>query len=97
MAADNTFAATALSSYGGYWISLGIVLTPGGFHIQEAYSDPVEYSHAFGLFLMDQSSREKPNINVSQGWFIFTFLLWLLTLLPPSCSAPYSSASGGVF
>ena len=29
MAVGNTFGATALSSYGGFWISLGIVLTLG--------------------------------------------------------------------
>lgn len=33
MAVGNTFGATALSSYGGFWISFAIVLTPGGFEI----------------------------------------------------------------
>merc|ERR1711939_169464 len=33
MAVGNTFGATALSSYGGFWLSLAIVLTPGGFEI----------------------------------------------------------------
>ncbi|ESZ90082.1 glyoxylate pathway regulator [Sclerotinia borealis F-4128] len=66
MAAGNTFAATALSSYGGFWISLAIILTPGGFGIQASYDDPKHFSYAFGFFLM--------------GWFIFTFLLWILTL-----------------
>lgn len=36
MAAGNTFGATALSSYGGFWISLAIVFTPGGFNIMSA-------------------------------------------------------------
>ena len=33
MAVGNTFGATALSSYGGFWIAYGITLTPGGFEI----------------------------------------------------------------
>lgn len=34
MAVGNTFGATALSSYGGFWISFAIILTPGGFNIE---------------------------------------------------------------
>lgn len=52
MAAGNTFGATALTSYGGFWISLGIVLTPGGFAIQASYDTAEHYSYAFGFFLM---------------------------------------------
>lgn len=33
MAVGNTFGATALSSYGGFWISYAIIYTPGGFNI----------------------------------------------------------------
>jgi uncharacterized protein len=36
MAVGNTFGATALSSYGGFWISFAILLTPGGFEIEES-------------------------------------------------------------
>lgn len=36
MAVGNTFGATALSSYGGFWITYGIILTPGGFGIVDA-------------------------------------------------------------
>lgn len=69
MAVGNTFGATALSSYGGFWISFGITLTPGGFQIVEAYTatgaDPNGFTNAFGFFLM--------------GWFIFTFLMLMCT------------------
>lgn len=34
MATGNTFAATALSSYGGFWLSFAVIFTPGGFEIQ---------------------------------------------------------------
>jgi succinate-acetate transporter protein len=70
MAVGNTFGATALSSYGGFWISFAIVLTPGGFDIVAAYQTPTsgvnDFTNAFGFFLM--------------GWFIFTTVLLLCTL-----------------
>ncbi|KAI4224280.1 MAG: hypothetical protein L6R36_004775 [Xanthoria steineri] len=69
MAVGNTFGATALSSYGGFWLSFAIILTPGGFNIEEAYVEMQSvqaFYDAFGFFLM--------------GWFIFTFVLLLVTL-----------------
>lgn len=66
MAVGNTFGATALSSYGGFWIAFGIVLTPGVFEIEEILVQSGDFYNSFGLFLM--------------GWFIFTFLLFLCTL-----------------
>ncbi|KFY44544.1 hypothetical protein V495_03411 [Pseudogymnoascus sp. VKM F-4514 (FW-929)] len=68
MAVGNTFGATALSSYGGFWISFAIVLTPGGFDIEAAYSKGGgdDFTNAFGFFLA--------------GWFIFTTLMLLCTL-----------------
>jgi len=77
MAVGNTFGATALSSYGGFWIALAIVLTPGGFDIVGAYAvkdatgaatgaNVNDFNNAFGYFLA--------------GWFIFTTLLLICTL-----------------
>jgi len=68
MAVGNTFGATALSSYGGFWISFAIILTPGGFGIVTALggATSTEFLYSFGFFLI--------------GWFIFTFLLLLCTL-----------------
>ncbi|KAL1859826.1 hypothetical protein VTK73DRAFT_7438 [Phialemonium thermophilum] len=68
MAVGNTFGATALSSYGGFWIAYGILLTPN-FKVPEAYaaeSDPLAFDSAVGFFLT--------------GWFIFTTILLLCTL-----------------
>ncbi|KAI1823199.1 GPR1/FUN34/yaaH family-domain-containing protein [Xylaria intraflava] len=65
MAVGNTFGATALSSYGGFWISYAIVLTPG-FDALAVYTDAADSASALGFFLT--------------GWFIFTFILWLCTL-----------------
>lgn len=64
MAIGNTFAATALSSFGGFWLSFAILETPGGFEIVSAYG--VDFNSAFGFYLI--------------GWFIFTTILLLCTL-----------------
>ncbi|OBT82388.1 hypothetical protein VE02_08491 [Pseudogymnoascus sp. 03VT05] len=66
MAVGNTFGATALSSYGGFWISFAIILTPGGFAIGDAYKNPNDFNHAIGFYLA--------------GWFIFTTILLICTL-----------------
>jgi succinate-acetate transporter protein len=70
MAVGNTFGATALSSYGGFWISFAIVFTPGGFGIQAAYTGTdvgaYDFTNSLGYFLA--------------GWFIFTTILLLCTL-----------------
>ncbi|KAF1914076.1 GPR/FUN34 family protein-like protein [Ampelomyces quisqualis] len=68
MAVGNTFGATALSSYGGFWISFAIVLIPGPVNIETQLQAKSEaaFLNSFGLFLM--------------GWFIFTFILLLCTL-----------------
>lgn len=57
MAAGNTFGATALSSYGGFWISLAIAFTPGGFNIKATLVEADGGSmgmfyDSLGLFLM---------------------------------------------
>lgn len=55
MAVGNTFGATALSSYGGFWLSFAIVLTPGGFEIQTTLSKEggmAMWYNSFGLYLM---------------------------------------------
>lgn len=69
MAVGNTFGATALSSYGGFWISFAIILTPGGFNIMETMAKTEGEGGALnllGLYLV--------------GWFIFTFLMMLCTM-----------------
>jgi len=65
MAVGNTFGATALSSYGGFWIAFGIVLTPT-FNIVPSYTNAHDFNNAFGFFLL--------------GWWIFTTVLLLCTL-----------------
>ena len=56
MAVGNTFGATALSSYGGFWIGTAIILTPGGFEIEESLASPqngeLDFYNSFGLYLM---------------------------------------------
>ena len=55
MAVGNTFGATALSSYGGFWISFAIILTPGGFEIEETVIEAETasgFENVVGFFLM---------------------------------------------
>jgi len=68
MAVGNTFGATALSSYGGFWISWAIIFTPGGFQIIDTYTadNGTTLSSAVGFYLA--------------GWFIFTTMLLFCTL-----------------
>jgi len=68
MAVGNTFGATALSSYGGFWLAFAITLTPGGFEIVSTYTadNGTTFDSAFGFFLI--------------GWFIFTTILLVCTL-----------------
>jgi succinate-acetate transporter protein len=55
MAVGNTFGATALSSYGGFWISFAIILTPGGFDILGTLTaaDPsgASVNNSLGIYL----------------------------------------------
>ena len=68
MATGNTLGATALFSYGGFWIGTAIILTPGGFEIASSLSEEsaTAFADSFGIYLF--------------GWFIFTFLLLICTL-----------------
>jgi succinate-acetate transporter protein len=72
MAVGNTFGATALSSYGGFWIAYAILLSPN-WGITDAKNGPYgaagkasDISSAVGFFLT--------------GWWIFTTLLLICTL-----------------
>ena len=61
----NTFGATALSSYGGFWLSYGVILIPQ-FGIIDAYgTNTQELTTAIAFYLF--------------GWFIFTFLMFVAT------------------
>lgn len=64
MAVGNTFGATALSSYGGFWLSFAIILTPGGFNIEEgiitAGGDKALYD-SLGFYLMVSLSTTIPH------------------------------------
>ncbi|KAK2590488.1 Meiotically up-regulated protein 86 protein [Conoideocrella luteorostrata] len=66
MACGNTFGATALSSYGGFWISYAILLTPNWGITAKTGPYMGNDASVLGFFLT--------------GWFIFTTLLVLCTL-----------------
>lgn len=66
MVVENTFGATALTSYGGFWLSWAAIMTDA-FGIISSYGDDTDaLASAIGFFLI--------------GWFIFTFLLLLCTV-----------------
>ena len=48
----NTLAATAMASYGGFWIALAIILTPS-FEIESALgAKSPDYVNSMGFFLI---------------------------------------------
>jgi succinate-acetate transporter protein len=64
--AGNTFGATAFCSFGGFWLAVGVTLTPA-FNVIGAYGgDTPAFHTAFGYFLL--------------GWTIFTAWMFLATL-----------------
>ncbi len=62
--AGNTFGATAFCSYGGFWLSIGVIFTPA-FGVLDAYKGAA-LGTALGVYLL--------------GWTIFTGLMFLGTL-----------------
>lgn len=61
MAVGNTFGATVLSSYGGFWMSVAITFIPGGFEIMPTYEKAAGgttdmFYDAFGLMLWVSST-----------------------------------------
>lgn len=79
MAVGNTFGATALSSYGGFWISFAIVLTPGGFEIVSSLETAADgaptlfyTSLSFFLFVChDPSEKFEPILTVSGMVYLY--------------------------
>lgn len=61
----NTFGATALTSYGAFWMSYASLFIES-FGIAAAYEDETMFNNAVGLFLI--------------GWAMFTFMLFLATM-----------------
>ncbi|ODQ60497.1 hypothetical protein WICANDRAFT_30599 [Wickerhamomyces anomalus NRRL Y-366-8] len=61
---ENTFAATALGAYGGFWLGFGGILLDS-FGIASSYATTEEYTNALAFYLT--------------AWVIFSFMLWLCT------------------
>ena len=61
---ENTFAATALGSFGGFWMGYAGLLIDA-FGITSSYSTTEELGNAIGFYLT--------------AWTIFAFLMWLCT------------------
>lgn len=65
MLVGNTFGATALTSYGAFWLSYAAINIES-FGIEAAYEDETMFKNAVGFYLL--------------AWAIFTFMLTLATL-----------------
>lgn len=61
----NTFAATAFSSYGGFWLSFATLYIPQ-FQVTEAYTSTSELDSALGIYLC--------------SWGIVTFIFFIASL-----------------
>ncbi|KAI8976162.1 GPR1/FUN34/yaaH family-domain-containing protein [Pilobolus umbonatus] len=57
----NTFGATAFSSYGGFWLSFGLMYVPGAGTGIDSYADKDVFSQSLGYYLL--------------GWTIFTGIM----------------------
>jgi len=65
MGIGNTFGATVLSSYGGFWISVAITFIPGGFKIMPTLEEAgggttAMFYDSFALFLWVSLSPSPP-------------------------------------
>ncbi|KAK4695825.1 uncharacterized protein P7C70_g8480, partial [Phenoliferia sp. Uapishka_3] len=61
----NTFGATVFSSYGAFWISFALIISPWS-GVAAAYKTDIEFSRAIGFFLL--------------GWLIFTLVVFAASL-----------------
>ncbi|KAI8342463.1 GPR1/FUN34/yaaH family-domain-containing protein [Chlamydoabsidia padenii] len=57
----NTFGATAFSSYGGFWLSFGMIFIPGSGILDSYKGDAVTLNQSLGFYLL--------------GWTIFTGIM----------------------
>ncbi|ODV63981.1 acetate uptake transporter family protein [Ascoidea rubescens DSM 1968] len=65
IAVENTFGGTALSSYGGFWMSYAAIQTDA-FGIASSYDDETELANAIAFYLL--------------GWTIFTAMITVCTM-----------------
>jgi len=68
-------------------MGLAIILIPGGFQVESAYATPIDFYQAFALYVSppilprcDTNKTDQTSHFQIFGWFIFTFLLWILTI-----------------
>ena len=68
-------------------MGLAIILIPGGFEIEESYGGATfDFYSAFAFYVSNPNSQhaiaqtKADRANQIFAWFIFTFLLWLMTL-----------------
>lgn len=84
IAVGNTFAATAMTGFGGFWLAYGAVLTPS-FGIHAAYAgEPEMFSQAMGFFMLSYTifvAGLSLLVLKSTAAFVFLFGILFLTFL----------------
>ncbi|KAL8286916.1 hypothetical protein RQP46_003922 [Phenoliferia psychrophenolica] len=61
----NTFGCTVFTSYGAFWISFAMIISPWS-GIAAAFDDPAEFQRAIGFFLL--------------SWLVFTVIVFFASL-----------------
>ncbi|PRT56568.1 Ammonia transport outward protein 2 [Wickerhamiella sorbophila] len=87
IAVGNTFAATAMTGFGGFWLAYGAVLTPS-FGIAAAYADePLMFQKAMGFLMLSYTIFTAGLLSLvlkSTAVFVFLFSVLFLTFLTES-------------
>ena len=63
-ACGNTFGATAFSSYGGFWISYGFLISPF-MQIGSSYATKAEFNTAIGFYLLGKNHNNVHQIQTN--------------------------------
>jgi len=100
-ACGNTFAATAFSSYGGFWLSYGTLYIPF-FEVSAAYGSSAEFASAVGIYLAAWAivtllffiATLKSSIALSSLFFFLDVTFWLLCAGELASSVNCTKAGG---
>ncbi|KAI8886069.1 hypothetical protein K501DRAFT_322080 [Backusella circina FSU 941] len=99
----NTFGATAFSSYGGFWLSFGLIFIPGA-NITAAYTDSAVLEKSLGIYLMAWAlftgimliASHRSSIGLV-SLFFFLFITFILLAAGKFNGSLTSQVAGGAF
>jgi len=101
--ACNTFGATAFSSYGAFWLSLGVIFIPG-FGIPAAYATAGDLDNALAIYLLSWTIFTGIMLIASHrttgglvALFFFLFVTFLLLTAGAFGASKTANVAGGAF